>query len=182
GAFQPSSLVAGASHAVVAKLPVAVTKQGKGFCPGVVGIVFGQGSVPYSLGEGDFRRSLHRAGRLAGKGLSLAFMVVTVDSSKGGILACSLEGLSDQVVMQCLERRELDQPLKIAPRMPVLGHVEHLLPMGGRPRSGLLLFDGFRQPLSVLLVLKARSFLNAPIASLIDQVVSHITSVYSCQN
>src|SRR5439155_3754024 len=75
------------------------------------------------------------------------------------------------------ERGELDQPLKIAPRMPVLGHVEHLLPMGGGPRSGLLLFDGFRQPLSVLLVLKARSFLNAPIASLIDQVVSHITSV-----
>src|SRR5437867_1451172 len=177
GALQPRSLVAGASHAVVAKLPVAVAKQGKRFGLGVVGIVFGQGSVPYSLGEGDFRRSLHRAGRLAGNGLRLALVVVTVDGGKGRILAGPLEGLGDQVVMQGLERGELDQPLKIAPRMPVLGHVEHLLPMGGGPRSGLLLFDGFRQPLSVLLVFEARSFLNAPIASLIDQVVSHITSV-----
>src|SRR5439155_6975328 len=79
GALQPCSLVAGASHAVGAKLPVTVAKQGKRLGLGVVGIVFGQGLVPYSLGEGDFRRSLHRAGRLAGNRLSLAFMVITVD-------------------------------------------------------------------------------------------------------
>src|SRR6266487_928170 len=167
GALQPCSLVAGARHAVVAKLPVAVAKQGKRFGLGVVGIVFGQGSVPYSLDEGDFRRSLHRAGRLAGNRLSLAFMVVTVDGGKGRLLACSLEGLGDQVVMQGLQRGEPDQSLKIAQRMPVLGLVEHLLPVDGGPGSGLLLFDGFRQALRILLVLKAGSFV----------FLSHITSV-----
>src|SRR5205823_2019635 len=80
GALQPCSLVVGASHAVVAKLPVAVAKQGKRFGLGVVGIVFGQRSVPYSLDEGDFRRSLHRAGRLAGNRLSRAFLDAPVDS------------------------------------------------------------------------------------------------------
>src|SRR5438034_10973414 len=98
--------MAGASHAVVAKLPVAVTKQGKRVALGVVGIVFGQRSVPYSLDEGDFRRGLHRAGRLAGNRLSLAFMVVTVDGGKGRLLAGSLEGLGDQVVMRGLEDRK----------------------------------------------------------------------------
>src|SRR5881396_1399422 len=177
GALQPCSLVAGASHAVVANLPVAVAKQGKRLALGVVGIVFGQGSVPYSLDEGDFRRSLHRAGRLAGNRLILAFMVVTVDGDKGRLLAGSLEGLGDQVVMQGLEHGELDHSLKIAPRMPVLGLVEHLLPVDGGPGSCLLLFDRFRQTLSVLLVFVARSFLNAPVDSLVYRVVSHGTSV-----
>jgi hypothetical protein len=45
--------------------------------------------------------------------------------------------------MQGLECGELDQPLKIAPRIPSLGLVEHPLPVsGGAGGSSLFLFDG----------------------------------------
>src|SRR5262245_16339868 len=103
-------------------------------------IVFSSGSVPAFLGENDLRRRVHLVGRLAGADRSLAAMI-TVNGS-GGILAGVLVGLRDEMMMQGLKRGELDQSLKIAPRIPILGLSEHTLPVDGRSRRRLLLFDG----------------------------------------